>query len=103
MRLPKATKRSTPGTDRRRGRGGMEMGIGGRRVVWLLLILILWPALVIADSSVRFAVRDSVQMADFTRSATFSPDRRYFAIVTERGVLPEGVQEATIWLFNSSE
>lgn len=79
------------------------MGTLGRRTVSLLLILVLWPALVIADPPVRFAVRDSVQMAEFTSSAAFSPDRRHFVIVTERGVLPEGVQEATIWLFNSSE
>jgi hypothetical protein len=58
---------------------------------------------VIADPQVRFAVRDSVEMAEFTSSAAFSPDRRYFVIVTERGVLPEGIQEATIWLFNSAE
>ena len=74
-----------------------------RRTISLLLILVLWSALVIADPPVRFTVRDSVQMAEFTSSAVFSPDRRYFVIVTERGVLPEGVQEATIWLFNSSE
>jgi hypothetical protein len=74
----------------------------GSRIVSLLPLLGLWSAIVIADSPRPFGVCDSVQMAQFTGSATFSPDRRYFVIATERGVLPEGVQQATIWLFDSS-
>jgi hypothetical protein len=31
-----------------------------------------------------------------------SPDGRHFATVTERGVLPEGTTEATLWVFESA-
>ncbi len=61
----------------------------------------------------RFEVRDSVEMSYFGTLASstpndldddgvFSPDGRYFVKVTHRGVLPEGVTEGTIWLFDTA-
>src|SRR5580658_1783658 len=50
----------------------------------------------------RFEVRDSVEMSQFTEPGTFSPDGRYFVTVTQRGLLPQGVTETTMWLFNVS-
>jgi hypothetical protein len=49
-----------------------------------------------------FEVRDSVEMSQFTDLAAFSPDGRYFVTVTHRGLLPQGVIEGTIWLFETS-
>jgi hypothetical protein len=50
----------------------------------------------------RFEVRDSVEMSQFTEPGTFSPDGRYFVTVTQRGLLPQGVTETTVWLFDVS-
>jgi dipeptidyl aminopeptidase/acylaminoacyl peptidase len=50
----------------------------------------------------RFAVHDSVEMSEFTDVGCFSPDGRYYVTVTQRGVLPQGVSEATVWLFETS-
>ena len=61
----------------------------------------------------RFEVRDSVEMSYFGTLASstpndldddgvFSPDGRYFVKVTHRGVLPQGVTEGTIWLFDTA-
>ena len=49
-----------------------------------------------------FEVRDSVEMSQFTDLAAFSPDGRYYVTVTHRGLLPQGVIEGTIWLFETS-
>lgn len=49
----------------------------------------------------RFQVRDSVEMADFTGGPMFSPDGRHFVTVTQRGLLPQGTVEATLWLFDT--
>jgi hypothetical protein len=50
----------------------------------------------------RFTVHDSVEMSQFTDAGWFSPDGRYYATLTQRGVLPQGVSEATLWLFETS-
>jgi hypothetical protein len=61
----------------------------------------------------RFDVRDSVEMSYFGTLASstpndldddgvFSPDGRYFVKVTHRGVLPQGLTEGTIWLFDTA-
>jgi dipeptidyl aminopeptidase/acylaminoacyl peptidase len=50
-----------------------------------------------------FEVSDSIQIADFVEVPAFSPDGRYFVTVTQRGLLPQGVSEATLWLFESAE
>jgi dipeptidyl aminopeptidase/acylaminoacyl peptidase len=41
-------------------------------------------------------------MAQFAQQAIFSPDGRYFVTVTQRGLLPQGHSEATLWLFDTS-
>lgn len=53
------------------------------------------------DAQRRFEVRDSIELAEFTDGGTLSPDGKWLAVVTQRGVLPEGVTEATIWLCNT--
>ncbi len=50
-----------------------------------------------------FEVRDSIQIADFIEAPVFSPDGLHFVAVTQRGVLPEGVTEATLWIFDTAE
>jgi dipeptidyl aminopeptidase/acylaminoacyl peptidase len=65
-----------------------------------------------AEAPRRFEVRDSVGMsyfgnpassapADMDDDGVVSPDGRQFVKVTHRGVLPEGVTEGTIWLFDA--
>ena len=61
-----------------------------------------WAVSIAGDAQRRFEVRDSVEMSEFTEGGIFSPDGRYFVAVSERGSLPAGVTEATIWLFESS-
>lgn len=48
----------------------------------------------------RFEVRDSVEVANFTDTGSLSPDGKWIAAVTQRGILPRGVTEATLWLFD---
>src|SRR5262249_37500886 len=60
----------------------------------------------------RFEVRDSGEMAYFgtiwssqrdhlREDGIVSPDGRHIVKVTHRGVLPEGMTEGTIWLFET--
>lgn len=67
----------------------------------LLLALGLAAALP-APAARPFEVRDSIQIADFVGAPIFSADGRYFVTVTQRGVLPEGVTEDTLWLFDTA-
>jgi len=55
-----------------------------------------------ANAARPFEVRDSIQIADFIEAPVFSPDGRHFVTVTQRGVLPEGVTESTLWLFETA-
>jgi dienelactone hydrolase len=61
----------------------------------------------------RFEVRDSVEMSyfgtlfsslplDLDDDGILSPDGRWLVKITHRGVLPQGVTEGTIWLFDAS-
>ncbi len=54
------------------------------------------------DTQRRFEVRDSIEVADFTEAASLSPDGRWLVTVTQRGVLPQGVTEATVCLFDTT-
>jgi dipeptidyl aminopeptidase/acylaminoacyl peptidase len=54
-------------------------------------------------------VRDSIEKVIFVedafngeKAATFSPDGRYFFVITKRGLLRSGELESTIWLFDSA-
>jgi dipeptidyl aminopeptidase/acylaminoacyl peptidase len=59
----------------------------------------------------NFTVRDDVEMVHFvdpfqTRLSSpieYSPDGRYFAVVTERGLLESNRVEDTVWVFSTSE
>ena len=65
-----------------------------------------------ADGKRHFDTRDSIEMSyfgtlgfsqppDLDDEGVLSPDRRWIVKVTHRGVLPEGVTEGTIWLFDA--
>jgi len=52
-----------------------------------------------------FSVADSVEMARFQRGdgkPKFSPDRRWFGVVTTRGILRSNHLVSTLWLFRSA-
>lgn len=69
----------------------------------IIMSLALCLALSHAAQAARpFEVRDSIQMADFMEAPVFSPDGRHFVTVTQKGVLPQGVTEATLWLFETA-
>ena len=77
--------------------------INGLRIGMKIAVAALCTASVISTAGQRrFAVRDSVEMAEFTDVGWFSPDGRYYVTVTQRGVLPQGISEATLWLFETS-
>lgn len=76
--------------------------------VFLAFVLVLMgPAAGCADTAPRvlrpYEVRDTVELSNFTVPATFSRDGRYFVTVTQRGVLPQGVTDATVWLFETTK
>lgn len=63
------------------------------------------------EVSRRFTVRDSIEMSYFgnlfgsqlpkaDEDGIYSPDGRYYARLTHRGVLPGGLIESTIWVFD---
>jgi hypothetical protein len=56
-----------------------------------------------SDGQRPFGVRDSIEMAEFHQPGIYSPDGRYFVTVTQRGLLPQGVTEASIWLVERSD
>lgn len=56
-----------------------------------------------------FGVRDSIERATFVADAgdpnkvsRFSPDGRYFFVITTRGILESNQMESTIWLFDTA-
>ena len=57
--------------------------------------------LAVAEGLRRFQVRDSIEMARFVEPAMASPDERYIATVTERGLIEQNATEGTIWLFDA--
>jgi dienelactone hydrolase len=74
--------------------------------MWSMLLIALTTAFASApaESAARpFEVRDSIEIADFVESPVFTPDGRHFVTVTQRGLLPQGVTEATLWLFETAE
>jgi dienelactone hydrolase len=76
--------------------------------VTLAPLLTILPALApsalagVDNSPRHFDVRDSIAMSDFSEAPLFSPDGRYFVTVTQRGRLPQGDIEATLWLFDTA-
>jgi dipeptidyl aminopeptidase/acylaminoacyl peptidase len=71
-------------------------------------LLIFLPALAssalsaVNDTPRHFEVSDSIAMSDFSVPPLFSPDGRHFVTVTQRGRLPQGDIEATLWLFDTA-
>lgn len=71
------------------------------------LLAIAFALTVLSVSSAReelrqFEVRDAIELSQFTEPGLVSPDGRWAVAVTQRGVFPEGVTEATVWLFNAN-
>lgn len=88
-----------------------EMGFvkrGPRQFVNLIVILLLSGTQHLgAQSAARrhpyFTVRDSITMARFGgQKPLFSPDRKYFAVVTSRGIPETNEIASTLWLFDTS-
>jgi hypothetical protein len=83
----------------------MSMHGKTRRVAIALWLAIFIPCVASAEGVAtsnkrRFESRDAVEMAGFSGENYFSPDGRYFVTVTQRGLLPQGVSETTLWLFD---
>ncbi len=83
-----------------------------QRIV-LPLLICNWIAFAGACEPRRFEVRDSIEMSyfgtrissappDLDEDDVFSPDHRHFVKITHRGVLPQGVTEGTLWLFDTA-
>jgi len=100
------------------GLGGAPIGkaVSHRALASLIALLILValgsPYAAFANDKRKFDVRDSIEMSYFGTLATstpedldddgvLSPDGRYFVKVTNRGLLPQGVSESTIWIFDA--
>lgn len=73
----------------------------------MIAALGLLPAPSRAQDQRPMTVRNSIEKVTFVEEpffgkevATFSPDGRYFFVVTNRGVLKSGEMESTIWLFD---
>jgi hypothetical protein len=87
-----------------------------RAPVFLLLFAVVLGAATskaAVEKKRRFASRDSVEMSYFGTlihsdpselddDGIVSPNGRYVVKITHRGVLPEGVTEGTIWLFDAA-
>lgn len=93
-----------PEFGRRGGRAQLHVGV-------LITLHALGALLVCARASAReFTVRDSIEMTTFSDPSQIygngraepSPDGRYYAIVTTRGLLITNQVESAIWLFNTS-
>ena len=74
-------------------------------IPWVLAALV--PSLTLAaepspSTQRRFEVRDSIEVAQFSEAGRLSPDGKWVIAVTQRGVLPQGVTEATVWLFDAN-
>jgi dipeptidyl aminopeptidase/acylaminoacyl peptidase len=60
----------------------------------------------VPSSGRHFEVKDSIEMVRFKRvggEPEFSPDKKYFAVVTSRGLLQSNEIESTLWIFASDE
>ena len=80
-------------------------------IVFCLFLITVWHASVLSADLRPFTTRDAAEMAYFGNisnsslarpydDGTVSPDQRFAIKITHRGVLPEGVTEGTIWLFD---
>jgi dienelactone hydrolase len=88
-----------------------------RAPVFLLLFAVVLSAVTskaAVEQKRRFTSRDSVEMSHFgtlihsdpnelDEDGIVSPNGQYVVKLTHRGVLPEGVTEGTIWLFDAAE
>lgn len=75
---------------------------GGRWSTFFIALVLCVASAPAAPAGRPFEVRDSIQIADFLEAPVLSPDGKHFVTVTQRGVLPQGVTEATLWLFDSA-
>lgn len=83
-------------------------------VLSCFLITVVWHASAWSAGQRPFVVRDAVEMAYFGNVFTstltrpfddgaVAPDSRFAIKITHRGLLPEGVTEGTIWLFDVNQ
>lgn len=72
------------------------------------VLLSAWPCRGLAAQGRAFTVRDSIEMEKFTdpwevtshEVKKFSPNGRYFIVVTQRGIVETNRLRSTIWLFD---
>src|SRR6266853_4142080 len=50
-----------------------------------------------------FTVTDDIEMARMQEQPVFSPDKKYFYVVTQRGLLDQNVPEYTVWVWTTAE
>jgi hypothetical protein len=77
---------------------------------WLCLLTM--PSLAAASEQPHpFQVKDSIEMvrfsdpsaADLNSRAKYSPDGRFFFVVTSRGILSSNKVESTLWLYRTQD
>jgi hypothetical protein len=85
----------------------------GIRAAWRSLVILCGTMSVSAPllaTGKTFSVKDAIEMTEFAYPAigldgkvSFSPNRRYFMILTERGDTEKDVAEYTIWVWRSDD
>src|SRR5215831_13722070 len=64
---------------------------------------LLVSSLSIAAGGRAFTAKDSVEMAEFTEGVEYSPDGRWFAVVTQRGNLQTNLLDAELRIGSSAD
>jgi len=78
-------------------------------LVLLAVVILSLPSSTTAQEARRFTVRDSIEIVTPTSGVTaetnkpqFSPEGRYFFVLTRRGLLTANEVESAIWLFDTA-
>lgn len=77
----------------------------GLKTIVLTIVMVVSAASTAGAYDRTFTVRDSIEMSRFLRydpnnqQIAYSPDGRYFAVVTSRGVIQSDAIESTVWVF----
>jgi hypothetical protein len=80
-----------------------------RRLIGIACLLTLLCATAEAQGRRKFSLADDIEMSKIAGQGgsydlvTFSPDGRYFAVVTERGLLDRDLVEDSIWTWKTGE
>src|SRR5437660_8751154 len=84
-------------------------------IIGLVVSCLCWANRSDASQGRPFTIRDGIELSHFSKvgqaqdtngvalQLEFSPDRRYFAVVTSRGILATNSVESTIWAFSTAD